>query len=227
MRDNCNIKDNLEFEVRLMGYDDALGESNNITSPPLSAQRNRFRAFSFFSESPSNENTETELTPGIYPLSEAKVGSWVWIVKFAEKGGNGRLLGMGLRSGVNLKVISAHKSGSVIVSLQSNQIGLGVGVAKKILVKDTPINQEIKEQMETQTRIYLREMPVDTVGRVLGYDQTMRSYKGKLLSMGLTPKTEFTVIRVAPLGDPIEIKVRGFHLSLRKQEADALIVEKV
>ena len=45
--------------------------------------------------------------------------------------------------------------------------------------------------------------------------------------MGLTPGTEFTVIRVAPLGDPVEIQVRGFHLSLRKQEADTLIIEEI
>jgi ferrous iron transport protein A len=45
--------------------------------------------------------------------------------------------------------------------------------------------------------------------------------------MGLTPGIEFKVIRHAPLGDPVEIEVRGFKLSLRKQEADALIVEEV
>jgi len=81
--------------------------------------------------------------------------------------------------------------------------------------------------MSNQSRIYLREMIPGTVGCVLGYDKAMRSYKGKLLSMGLTPKTEFTIVRVAPLGDPVEIKVRGFNLSLRKQESDALIVEAI
>jgi ferrous iron transport protein A len=45
--------------------------------------------------------------------------------------------------------------------------------------------------------------------------------------MGLTPGTEFTVTRHAPLGDPVEIQVRGFNLSLRKAEADALRVEEV
>jgi ferrous iron transport protein A len=43
--------------------------------------------------------------------------------------------------------------------------------------------------------------------------------------MGLTPGIEFVVTRHAPLGDPTEIEVRGFHLSLRKDEADALLVE--
>lgn len=45
--------------------------------------------------------------------------------------------------------------------------------------------------------------------------------------MGLTKGTDLTVNRVAPLGDPIEITVRGFHLSLRRDEAVALLVKEV
>ena len=45
--------------------------------------------------------------------------------------------------------------------------------------------------------------------------------------MGLTPGTEFTVERLAPLGDPIEIRVRGYAMSLRKAEADMLEVERI
>jgi len=43
--------------------------------------------------------------------------------------------------------------------------------------------------------------------------------------MGLTPGTPITITRQAPMGDPIEIEVRGFKLSLRKGEAAALRVE--
>ena len=46
----------------------------------------------------------------------------------------------------------------------------------------------------------------------------------RLMMMGLIPGTPFTVVRVAPLGDPIEIKVRGFNLSLRREEASGLWV---
>lgn len=46
----------------------------------------------------------------------------------------------------------------------------------------------------------------------------------RLMMLGLTPGTSFTVVRVAPLGDPIEIKVRGFNLSLRREEALGLWV---
>jgi len=47
----------------------------------------------------------------------------------------------------------------------------------------------------------------------------------RLREMGLLPGTPVTLIRTAPLGDPIEIKVRGYHLTLRKSEAEHIVVE--
>lgn len=52
-------------------------------------------------------------------------------------------------------------------------------------------------------------------------------YRKRLIAMGLLPGTAFTVTRIAPLGDPIEILVRGFALSLRKAEANILVIEEV
>lgn len=51
------------------------------------------------------------------------------------------------------------------------------------------------------------------------------SYRHKLMSMGLLPGTSFQVLGVAPLGDPVAIKVKGFLLSLRKSELAALDLE--
>jgi Fe2+ transport system protein FeoA len=48
----------------------------------------------------------------------------------------------------------------------------------------------------------------------------------RLLEMGLTPGIECTVIRFAPLGDPMELRVRGYHLSLRKAEAQGVLVDR-
>lgn len=50
--------------------------------------------------------------------------------------------------------------------------------------------------------------------------------KRKLLDMGVMPGEEIEVIRVAPLGDPIEIRVKGYNLSLRKIEAEGIVVEE-
>jgi ferrous iron transport protein A len=47
----------------------------------------------------------------------------------------------------------------------------------------------------------------------------------RLREMGLMPGTALTLIRTAPLGDPLEIKVRGYNLTLRKSEAEHILVE--
>ena len=47
----------------------------------------------------------------------------------------------------------------------------------------------------------------------------------RLREMGLLPGTKLTLIRTAPLGDPIEIKLRGYHLTLRKSEAEHVVVD--
>ncbi|MBO5424911.1 MAG: ferrous iron transport protein A [Lachnospiraceae bacterium] len=44
----------------------------------------------------------------------------------------------------------------------------------------------------------------------------------RVLDMGVTPGTKIDVIKVAPLGDPVEIVLRGYNLSLRKEEAEAI-----
>jgi ferrous iron transport protein A len=47
----------------------------------------------------------------------------------------------------------------------------------------------------------------------------------RLREMGLLAGTRITLVRTAPLGDPLEIKVRGYHLTLRKSEAEHVLVE--
>ena len=73
----------------------------------------------------------------------------------------------------------------------------------------------------------LQDLSPGMTGEVVGYANAGRGYRERLLAMGLTRGTHFTVVRVAPLGDPVELAVRGFSLSLRKAEADALKVRRV
>lgn len=74
----------------------------------------------------------------------------------------------------------------------------------------------------------LKDLNVGERACIRGYiDDGKAGYRRKLLAMGLTPGVEFTVTRVAPLADPVEIRVRGFALSLRRDEAAALSVEKL
>lgn len=52
-------------------------------------------------------------------------------------------------------------------------------------------------------------------------------HRSRLLEMGLLVGTTVEVVRFAPLGDPLELKVRGYHLSLRRHEAERILVRRV
>ncbi|MCC7575612.1 MAG: ferrous iron transport protein A [Methanomethylovorans sp.] len=49
----------------------------------------------------------------------------------------------------------------------------------------------------------------------------------KLMDMGMVPGSEIEVVRTAPLGDPIEFRIKGYSLSMRKQEAVNVVVETI
>jgi ferrous iron transport protein A len=70
--------------------------------------------------------------------------------------------------------------------------------------------------------------PLSTLG--LGQAATVSeikipaSMRARLMEMGLLVGTPVQLVRFAPLGDPVEIKVRGYHLTLRKHEAEQIWV---
>jgi len=73
----------------------------------------------------------------------------------------------------------------------------------------------------------LGELRVGDHAKVAGFSATGGGYRRKLLALGLTPGAQINILRVAPMGDPVEIHVRGSNLSLRKEEAAAVNVEKL
>jgi len=72
----------------------------------------------------------------------------------------------------------------------------------------------------------LAEMPIGGKGRVREISLPPETHR-RLMEMGLTRGAAFEVVRYAPMGDPIEIRVRGYNLSLRKSEAGEITVEEI
>lgn len=72
----------------------------------------------------------------------------------------------------------------------------------------------------------LDELKPGTKGRItaVGGEGELRL---RLLDMGLIPRTEVTLMKVAPMGDPIEIRVRGYELTLRVSDAKNIEVSEV
>ncbi len=79
------------------------------------------------------------------------------------------------------------------------------------------------DNIQTQTRT-LKDLKVGQSGivvRVAGSG----SVKQRMMDMGLVPGSQVAVVRVAPLGDPIEISIKGYNLSLRRSEAKDIYIE--
>lgn len=73
----------------------------------------------------------------------------------------------------------------------------------------------------------IRSLRPGDSARITGLAKGDRAYRQRLLAMGLTPGVVFSLKRTAPLGDPIEIDVRDFTLTLRRGEAAVLELEAV
>jgi Fe2+ transport system protein FeoA len=72
----------------------------------------------------------------------------------------------------------------------------------------------------------LKQLSVGKSGRVLrvGGEKALRR---RLLDMGITPRTIITVKKIAPMGDPMELLLRGYVLSLRLGDAEKITIEEV
>ena len=79
---------------------------------------------------------------------------------------------------------------------------------------------------ERFTRIERSEVPVHTTVKVVKINGE-GAFRRRIMDMGITKNSEIYVRKVAPLGDPVEITVRGYELSLRRDDAESVEVVTV
>lgn len=122
---------------------------------------------------------------------------------------------LGLKVGASLKVVSKTPT-SAIVMLKSSRLAF---------------DQSILSQIDVTEEGALLSLPLSElkVGEYAYIDgiYAMNEAKRRLMDMGLTRHTKVYLRKVAPLGDPIEISLRGYELTLRKSEAQMISVVKV
>ncbi len=70
----------------------------------------------------------------------------------------------------------------------------------------------------------LKQVPLGQIVKVVKLEGE-GAVKRRIMDMGITKGTQIEVRKVAPLGDPIEVTVRGYELSVRKADAENIIVE--
>ena len=73
----------------------------------------------------------------------------------------------------------------------------------------------------------MADLKAGELAEITGYTLGNASYRAKLLALGLTHGVQLKIVNVAPLGDPFEIAVRGYHLSLRREEVGVIKVRRL
>jgi len=71
----------------------------------------------------------------------------------------------------------------------------------------------------------LDQLKKGQMAEITGYTLGNSAYRAKLLALGLTNGVQLKIVNVAPLGDPFELAVRGYHLSLRRAEVGVIKVK--
>jgi len=169
----------------------------------------------------------------LVPLHKAKQGEKL-IVKEFEAGKNmqHRISSMGLKTGDLIEIVSSGFGGQVVIAIGENRLVLGKGMAEKIRVQ--PCHQAVEQDSETmqdskdavQSSMMLSQMKTGQEGiirKVAGEGLLRR----RLLEMGINRGSKIYVEKYAPLKDPIELVIKGYHISLRIEEAATIFVENV
>ena len=166
-------------------------------------------------------------------LHKAKQGEKL-IVKEFEAGKNMqlRISSMGLKIGDLIEIVSNGFGGQVVIAIGENRLILGKGMAEKIrvqpfnqaAVKDPATEQESKHSvLSTMVLSQMKTGQEGIIRKVSGEGLLRR----RLLEMGINRGSKIYVEKYAPLKDPIELVIKGYHISLRIEEAATIFVENV
>lgn len=162
-------------------------------------------------------------------LAAAKPGERL-IIKGLSGGAGARmrLMSMGLRVGDEIEVISNLNQGQIVAALENKRYVLGRGLAQKIQVERSadPVVAKQPPLLPSSEPVLMSQMiegQKGTISRVGGNGALRR----RLLEMGLLKGTEIYIEKYAPLKDPLELIVKGYHISLRVEEAAQITVNDV
>ncbi len=166
-------------------------------------------------------------------LHKAKQGEKL-IVKEFEAGKNmqSRVSSMGLKIGDLIEIVSSGFGGQVVIAAGENRLVLGKGMAEKISVQPLDPIKIMKLEKNKDSEDIL-DTPVTLKQMKKGQEGIIRKVSGegvfrrRLLEMGINRGSKIYVEKYAPLKDPIELVIKGYHISLRVEEAANILVENV
>ncbi len=125
-----------------------------------------------------------------------------------------QLVALGLKPGVDIEVLE-QEPGLLRLRLDENIIPLAATAARHVSVVPAPV-----------LPVPMGELPVGSQARVVEIAGGGK-HQRRMLDMGFVPGAEVTVVRKAPLLDPIEYRIKGTAVALRRLDADTILVEEL
>lgn len=120
---------------------------------------------------------------------------------------------LGMTPGETLEIVTKTKDSAILI-IKGSRLAFDASILEKIDI--TPLDQE-------HTALPLSELSVGESAIVVDIF-AINEAKRRLMDMGITKQTKLYLRKVAPLGDPLEITLRGYELTLRKSEAQMISV---
>lgn len=145
-------------------------------------------------------------------LNNTHIGQIYYIHKVIGKN-QSKLRDLGLISDKKITLVSADGENSII-KIEEMRLALNSSFLEQIFVKEERSSEEI---------IGLAHLQVGQTGTVRMIDATS-DIRRRLMDMGITRGTSVHLQKLAPLGDPLELRLRGYSLSLRKTDAEKIKV---
>ncbi|MDR0921806.1 MAG: ferrous iron transport protein A [Lactobacillales bacterium] len=151
-------------------------------------------------------------------LEKAKIKQ-TYLIKSVEATGSlhKHLDDLGLIVGAKIALITINKDNGIVL-LHNSRLALDREILRLIEIMDTEEDEETWEPLNV--------LRVGESGKVVGIHGT-GEVKRRLMDMGITRGVQVHIRKTAPLGDPIEINLRGYELTLRKSEAELILVSPI
>lgn len=144
-------------------------------------------------------------------LNNARLGQVYYVSKILHGQHLTKLHALGFSPDKEVVLISFDGE-NAIVKVGNTRLGLSTTYLKEILIK----NEQSQEHLLSLSSLKVGQTGV--VRLIDGYGETKR----RLMDMGITRGTRINVHKLAPLGDPMELHLRGYALSLRKVDAEKI-----
>ena len=154
--------------------------------------------------------------PGRPLLEQGTQGSRLRIVSLDDKSAPllAQLMALGLKPGTDVEVLK-RESGLLRLRLDGDIIPVAAAAARSIFVLPVPA-----------LLVPLGELPAGARALVVEVRRGGK-HQRRMLDMGFVPGADVTVLRKAPLGDPIEYRVKGTAIALRQTDANSVMVEEL